>query len=149
MAYLLCSLLSKGEFLLRIFSQPSAAHYLLSIWKRIIIIKKVIAGKIRRAGNEMPHTTSVSWQPSLSRAKSRVWGSGLCPRSGQRPSGRKQHWECSQHGRWFMILATGWSTGLDEEGNAVAHPATNSVRTFFKACWAQEKPLTHPVQSFN
>lgn len=59
------------------------------------------------------------------------------------------HWECSKLGKWFMILATGWSTGLDGEGNVVAHPATNSVRTFFKACWAQEKPLTHPVQSFN
>lgn len=137
MVYLLCSLLSKWEFLLGIFSQPSAARYLLSICKRIIIMKKVIAGKICRAGNELPHTTSISWQPSLSRAESCARGPGLSPRLGQRLRGRKQ----SSTGN-PASMASGsqpWSTGLDREAMLLhAWPPILQVLFFFKACWAQE-----------
>lgn len=59
LTYLLCSFHSKGKFLLGIFSQRSTDRYLLLICQRIIIIKKVIAGKIHRGGNELPHSTSV------------------------------------------------------------------------------------------
>lgn len=100
LTYLLCTLHSKREFLLRIFSQPSAAHYLLLICRRIIIIKKAIAGEIHRAGNEPPHASALRL------------GTRVVTTVGPEAEWQKAElcWEPSKRGKGFTTLEhqAGW-----------------------------------------